>query len=150
MISFRKIKDHTIIFALMNRNPSSGSLRRLARHQEANICPSCNLLKNTYSFIDPVLFTYNTICNDCRNEFLQSVASKYNLTYSATMTTSSRRGISKSKLKQSYLQMALQAIPHSTWSAVTPQKAQKLKNVYKAKLVFHRYYSCVSPSSLSK
>ena len=138
----------------MNQNWNLKPLRNSSHYQDLNICPSCNLLKSMYSFIDPVHFTCNAICNDCMNSCLNSLASKYNLknlakSDSSSSTSRSRQKVSDSKAKQSNHSNQV-IVPQSSWSVVTPQKAQKLKNVYNAKLVFHRFYSSVSPSSLSK
>lgn len=136
----------------MNQNLNLKPLRNSSHYQDLNICPSCNLLKSIYSFIDPVHFTCNVICNDCMNSCLNSLASKYNLknlakSDSSSSTSRSRQKVSDSKAKQSNHSNQV-IVPQSSWSVVSSQKATKMKNVCKAKLIHHRLYRIVSLSHL--
>lgn len=119
-----------------------------------NICPCCNLLKSVYSFIDPYYFTSYIICNDCRrNNWLSSVSpsQQYNQLYPQNATQNTASNIKKENNKKIPIKpKSFYCIPTSKWSAVSEKRAENMKIVYKAKLVYHRLYkhqSIVSPSS---
>ena len=134
-----------IHICVMNRFDYLEQAKRIPQCQRMTICPCCNLLKNVYSFIDPVHFTQNTICNDCYSQYARKGTSLTRKWYvdvvypDDSMSNSKRRKIS-SNLRKDLVSRSLSVIPNSVWNVVSIQKSQKLKNVFTAKLVHHRLY----------
>lgn len=108
-----------------------------------NICPCCNLLKSVYSFIDPYYFTTCLICNDCRKDTVKSsISQKKQDNKSLHQKPISKeiqilKNDEKNKNKKQTYNICT---PQSKWYVVPTLKAQRLKKVYEAKLLFHRLY----------
>lgn len=119
---------------------------------DIRICPCCNLLKTTYDFIDPIYFNNNVICNECRakngNKMVLLNLSQESGTFSSSTTISSKqRRIVRDRYRDYVYQLAMMTVPHSTWYTVSPQKSQRLNNIYEAKLIHHRLYNNSKPVS---
>lgn len=53
----------------MNNYLSQMQYKDLSSSQRLLLCPNCNLLKNVYSFIDPIEYKFNPICQDCCSQY---------------------------------------------------------------------------------
>ena len=123
-----------------NRNTPKISTQLL----DCNICPCCNLLKSVYSFIDPVYFTTCLVCNDCRRDrIISSISQKKQDSKSIYQESISKeikdvkKDTSKKNIKKQKYNFCT---PQSNCYIVPTLKAQRLKKVYEAKLLFHRLY----------
>lgn len=106
--------------------------------KDVHICPCCNLIKSIYSFIDPVHFTTQRICNECRTLYNIPLSSSSLYSPLSSQSNQATKKQITTKVKQTTQQSFVHVVPYSSWSVVSPQKAQKLKNVYYARLIFHR------------
>ena len=115
-----------------------------------HICPCCNLIRSIYSFIDPIHYTSHVICNECRSRSKIAIAlTKTSQSCKEPLLSKPSNESANKKstkgVKKSIQQLSVNVVPHSSWSAVSPQKAQKMKNVVEAKLIHHRLVRMMFP-----
>ena len=96
-----------------------------------------------YSFIDPYYFTTCLICNDCRKDTVKSSISQKkqdNKSLHQKPISKEIQIVKNDEKKKNKKQTYNICTPQSKWYVVPTLKAQRLKKVYEAKLLFHRLY----------